>query len=145
LFLQPFLFLLLTTNEYIKSILLYVYVAYVFIQISLFEYMGGILPYATVENRHLVWNIHEKSELYPNLYKIIYLINLIWIFVYAYSVYQIKEYYLLAFGIITILLSVGIYKNNWGSMWCWMANGMMLWFVFRILIVLPFYEYSGVC
>jgi len=145
LYLQPLFFLLLTTNQTIKTFLLYVYAGYIAIQLLGFAYMGSISPYITVENRHLRWHIHEKMESYPTTVNAVFLSNIIWLGVYAYSVYQIAEYLFLAFGIATILLSIIIHKHDWGSMWCWMANSYMIWLVFRILIVLPYYEYSGLC
>jgi len=145
LYLQPFLFLLLTTNQAIKTILLYVYAGYIAIQLLGFYYMGSISPYITVKNQHLRWYIHEKMESYPTTVNIVFLSNILWLSIYAYSVYQIAEYLFLAFGISTILLSIIIHKQDWGSMWCWMANTYMIWLVFRILIVLPYYEYSGLC
>jgi hypothetical protein len=49
--------------------------------------------------------------------------------------------------IITFIVTYMLLKkdNTYGSMWCWVFNLMMIFYVIQILIVLPFCEYHGLC
>jgi len=35
--------------------------------------------------------------------------------------------------------------NTYGSLWCWVFNLMMIFYVIQILVILPFCEYHGLC
>jgi len=147
LYLQPFLFLSLTESSIVKTILFYVYSNYVALQAFYYFYLEKIIPYTNVKDGHLVWNIYDKTHRYPTLLKLFYWMNVVWFLVFVYSVYQLGEYLFLAFGVLTIIYCMFRY-HTYGqleSVWCWMANSYMIWLVFRILIVLPYYEYSGLC
>jgi hypothetical protein len=75
------------------------------------------------------------------------MLNIVWAFIFFYSIYSLGEYTILFISVSTLLFFMYVYYTSgaWPSIWCWLANTYMLWLVFRILIVLPFYEYSGVC
>ena len=143
LYSQPILFISLTTNETIKTYFWYVYAVYTSIYVLIYSYFGSIYPYTIVKNGHLAWNIHEKMAM--GSYKIHHILVLIFITVITYSLYQIGEYLFLGFVWVFLLASMYYSFPTWYSMWCWVLNVYMLWLVFRILIVLPYIEYSGLC
>ena len=49
--------------------------------------------------------------------------------------------------LITFILMYLLFKkdNTYGSLWCWIFNLIFIVYIIRILIVLPFYEYNGLC
>jgi hypothetical protein len=40
---------------------------------------------------------------------------------------------------------IGKKGHTYGSLWCWAVNGFFLYFLINILLILPFYEYNGLC
>ena len=36
-------------------------------------------------------------------------------------------------------------SSNWGTLWCWYSNMTLLYLLIRILFILPFKEYGGLC
>lgn len=88
-------------------------------------------------NGHLQW--HWLRPLNSDIGR---LFLLVWIcfFLYPHIVAGRKNFTICA--IITLLLSIYTFNkyNTWGSMWCWIANIMMLSFAFELLILLPFQE-----
>jgi len=88
-------------------------------------------------NGHLQW--HWLQPLNTNIGR---LFLLIWtcFFLYPHIITGRKAVSICA--IITLLLSIYTFNkyNTLGSMWCWIANIMMLFFAFELLILLPFQE-----
>jgi hypothetical protein len=35
--------------------------------------------------------------------------------------------------------------GTFGSMWCWVINLFLLYFIVHILLIQPFLEYNGLC
>ena len=146
---QPFLFALLVPSLAVRSLLLYLYFAALFVYITIYAFFTDGFPHAVVKNGHLSWifSIFLTDGHSTSIRWLIRLLNFMWTSILFYSVYLTGEYVFFTLALISILYLLYKYYNDntWPSLWCWTVNIYMLWLVFRILIVLPFYEYSGVC
>ena len=147
LHLQPVFFTLLVPSIRIRNALLYTYGVVFIIHIYMYFVSSAKLPYTTVIDGHLSWRFPHFVLFKKIFYEyLMYLSSSVWLFILLYSVY-ITEFPLFLFVSVILLYSLYRYYNTgtWGSIWCWLINAYMLWLVFRILIVLPYYEYSGLC
>lgn len=131
--LQPvsFISLLPSTYDTLRNVLIIGYLIGIFI-ISWFR--SKPLDFkTTVKNDHLYWNWFDGE-------KIEYII---------YFVFLIPSFFIFPWLILILLIYLiylYIYKyNNWGSMWCWSINLTFMYYLFWILIVLPYHEYNGLC
>lgn len=81
------------------------------------------------KNGHLVWNWIAKKNVHW------YAIAIYFIFLIIPMVLT-KEYFILALVLVTLFLSLYYFVkyDTWGSMWCWMANIIMIVIVIKILL-----------
>jgi hypothetical protein len=51
------------------------------------------------------------------------------------------------FGLTSMFLTFYLYfkDGTFGSMWCWLLNLFLLYFVVNLLLIQPFLEYNGLC
>jgi hypothetical protein len=126
---QPLFFILIPNNVKfnIKATLITLYV------IFLVFHIGYLIKYdysmVKAPNGHLAWNWLNI----PVFYIFIWLTFLLVILLYA------KKYILFAINaIIFLAIYYTYYKTNtWGSLWCWIANGLAV-----LLIIRTFYNSS---
>jgi hypothetical protein len=91
------------------------------------------------QNGHLSWN-----WLVNNHYN--YIFTFIGLSFYILPLFFINNFLLSFFIITTLLFSLYFYSDKtYGTMWCWLANFMLLYFVLDILFLQPFIEYNGLC
>jgi len=90
----------------------------------------------TVDNGHLKWN-----WLQFNGYEILFVF--VWMFC---AFYSTTLFFRIAGVIMVPFFFMYYYKEKtWGSMWCWALNAGLFIHLFRILIILPYYEYKNIC
>lgn len=46
---------------------------------------------------------------------------------------------------IYLVYTVYVYKYSFGSMWCWITNTLLIYFLFKLLILLPYQERNKLC
>ena len=122
IFMQPILFILIPNNVKfnVKAPLITLYVIFL-------VFLGFLIKYdysmVKAPNGHLAWNWLKV----PVFYIFIWITFLLVILLYA------KKYILFA---IYLLIFLAIYytyykTNTWGSLWCWIANGLALLLIMR--------------
>jgi hypothetical protein len=127
-FIQPLFFILIPNNVKfnIKATLITLYVIFL-------VFLGYLIKYdysmVKAPNGHLAWNWLNV----PVFYIFIWLTFLLVILLYA------KKYILFAIhALIFLAIYYTYYKTNtWGSLWCWIANGLAV-----LLIIRTFYNSS---
>jgi hypothetical protein len=128
IFLQPILSILIPNNVKfnVKATLITLYLVFFFL---LFISIKNDFSMTKAPNGHLAWNWLNI----PVFYIFIWLTFLLVILLYA------KKYILFAINaIIFLAIYYTYYKTNtWGSLWCWIANGLAV-----LLIIRTFYNSS---
>jgi len=128
IFLQPILSILIPNNVKfnVKATLITLYLAFFFL---LFISIKNDFSMAKAPNGHLAWNWLK----YPIYIVLLWITFLLVILLYA------KKYILFAiYAIIFLAIYYTYYKTNtWGSLWCWIANGLAV-----LLIIRTFYNSS---
>lgn len=127
-FMQPLFFILIPNNVKfnIKATLITLYVIFL-------VFLGYLIKYdysmVKAPNGHLAWNWLNV----PVFYIFIWLTFLLVILLYA------KKYILFAiYALIFLAIYYTYYKTNtWGSLWCWIANGLAV-----LLIIRTFFKSS---
>lgn len=127
-FIQPLFFILIPNNVKfnIKATLITLYVIFL-------VFLGYLIKYdysmVKAPNGHLAWNWLNV----PVFYIFIWVTFLLVILLYA------KKYILFAINaLIFLAIYYTYYKTNtWGSLWCWIANGLAV-----VLIIRTFYNSS---
>ena len=128
IFLQPILSILIPNNVKfnVKATLITLYLAFFFL---IFISIKNDFSMAKAPNGHLAWNWLK----YPIYIVLLWITFLLVILLYA------KKYILLAiYAIIFLAIYYTYYKTNtWGSLWCWIANGLAV-----VLIIRTFFKSS---
>ena len=136
---QPLFLLLLLPNKYsfVKYLLFIIY-SILLIAVSIYKYFYNPVNFTTVigKNGHLSWN-------WIKLYNFEYIIGYLYLFIF--TLLFIK------FPIITLLFFIVCiycyfnYNTTWGSMWCLICNLILMYYLCKILFILPYNEYNSLC
>lgn len=122
IFLQPLFFILIPNNVKfnIKASLITLYLVFFFL---VFISIKNDFSMAKAPNGHLAWNWLK----YP-----VYIV-LLWITIFLIILLYAKKYILFAINtIIFLAIYYTYYKTNtWGSLWCWIANGLAVLLIMR--------------
>ena len=117
----------------------YMIISYIIITISYISYIFSSNysnPLNTVisKNGDLDWNYIHNDNIYLQ-----YVVNLLWLFFFLFSLFYEKNYVGLMIGIGTFLVTLYNYSNDnsTGSMWCWVANSIMIYYAIYLLFYLP--------
>jgi len=117
----------------------YMIISYIIITISYISYIFSSNysnPLNTVISKkgHLDWNYIHNDNIYLQ-----YVVNLLWLFFFLFSLFYEKNYVGLMIGIGTFLVTLYNYSNDnsTGSMWCWVANSIMIYYAIYLLFYLP--------
>jgi hypothetical protein len=128
IFLQPLLIILIPNNVKfnIKATLITLYL--IFFSLIFFSIKNDF-SMEKAPNGHLAWNWLK----YPPL------IVLLWLTFYLVILLYAKKYILFAINAIIVLTIYYTYykTNTWGSLWCWIANGLAV-----LLIIRTFFKSS---
>jgi hypothetical protein len=139
--LQPLAIMLMIPNLNIRYYLLGIYSIFIMVYLSYKSLYNPIHFYSHVaKNNHLTWewvNLSGYEYIFYFGYVLLYLLALLFI-----------NNFVVSFFIILMLVVSFIFHfkyNTFGSMWCWLTNLILLYFVVQILIIKPYYEYNGLC
>ena len=139
--LQPFFLMLLIPILKIRNTILFFYLLFMAFYLIYKKIYSPINFHTSVgKNGHLSWEfVNHKG--YENIFTFIYL------FFYISTVFFINNFLIALFLIPSFLISLFFYfrDNTFGTMWCWISNLFLLYFLVNILIVQPYYEYNGLC
>ena len=137
LMVQPFASLMLLKNTDVKFLMVKFYSA-----ISIVYIIYNLLTHTPTTSisptGHLKWNWVNKSHST--------FLFFMYIFFSFFSGMYKGIYTPLIYSILLLLTSYIMYStdNTVGSMWCWFINVISLYYAFKLLIYLPYYEKSGI-
>lgn len=136
IFIQPIASIFVTKNVNERNVMLFIYLLFG-IPFSLFKMKTTKFSTSIAQNGHLVWDWidHKKT----NHIHIFYLFYLFFLF---YPLVREKLYFSASIAFLLLLISFySYYKDGTAdSMWCWSVNAIMLYFLIKLLIILPFYK-----
>jgi hypothetical protein len=129
---QPVISLMMLKNYDLKF---YMILSYLIIIISYFGYTFPSLKLNSVVSTkcHLDWNYIHNNNIYQNI------VSCLWLFFFLFSLFYEKKYLGLFFGILTLIVILYNFMNDrsFSSMWCWIANMMMIFYATYLLFYLP--------
>ena len=135
------LILMVHSGGYLKYTLLLILAITYFAVVYYSEFTGNIQFHTSVgENGHLIWEWARFKGI-ENIFLVIFIL------LYLIPVVSIDNAPLMYLIMGSLFVSLFFYYkyNTWGSMWCWIANLFLLYFIADILLIQPFYEYKGLC
>ena len=116
------------------------------ISFLLYKYLYHPISFITTigKNGHLAWNWLNFNAYELIAYLLLYFSYIFYSFVYL-SI-NINSIYKYLFLITAFIARMFYFKTSeFGSMWCWLFNSILLLLVVNILLIQPFYEYNGLC
>jgi len=138
---QPLTLMMLITKTGIRNAIIILYFVYL---VVFFVYKGLYNPIVfksyPSKNGHLSWEWGIFKG-YENINVFIFFLF------YVAALYLIPNKGLSTLVFISLVISLFYYfkDNTYGSMWCWITNVFLLYFIVDILIKKPFIEYNGLC
>ena len=139
--LQPLTIMLMVPNLNIRYYLLGMYSIFMIVYLAYKQMFNPIHFYSHVaKNGHLTWewvNLKGYEYVFYFGYVLLYLLALLFL-----------NNFVVSFFVILMLVVSFIFHfkyNTFGSMWCWLTNLTLLYFILQILIIKPYYEYKGLC
>jgi hypothetical protein len=142
LFIQPVASLFMIDNLFLRFIMIILYLLFM-------SYNNGKLKldinkknyYSSIsKSGHLKWD-WLGNWLNMNDYK-----GYIWLFFLLFSLILNKDYFFTVCVLFLLIISKYYYDKDKtsGSLWCWSVNIIVLWYLIKLLIWLPYKEH-GVC
>lgn len=133
---QPIASIMLLTNSQMRN---YFLLAYCILAIPFISYRLLTKKIVSIVSDlgHLRWNM-----LYNNEIKLNYICLLIWVFFLSFPLLYSGYFYAYFVSLLTLLIVIyNYYKDkSIGSMWCWVANSMMIYYAVYLLFYLPFFK-----
>jgi len=138
---QPLVSLMIIKNYNLRfyMIISYMIISYIIITNSYISYIfssnySNPLNTFISKNGHLDWNYIHNDNIYLQ-----YVVNLLWVFFFLFSLFYEKNYVGLMIGIGTFVITLYNYSNDksTSSMWCWVANSIMIYYAIYLLFYLP--------
>ncbi len=133
IFVQPIASLMLLPDAGLKYNLIAGYLCSVILYLLLGDYDGYGFYSRITASKHLDWRLSKGTV--SN-----HLMMAAWFFFFMFSFLYTRRWGLAAFGVGTYALSFYNYSadNSVNSMWCWLVNGMMLYYAAYLLFYLPY-------
>lgn len=134
LLVQPIASLMLINNKTMRNILLKSYLIFI-IPLVIYKFSIKKINSVVTPLGHLKWNTVIS---YDTIIDIIYL--LIWFFFFLFPLFYEGYNFGLLFGVLTLLIIAYNYyvDGSSGSMWCWIVNSIMIYYIGYLLLYLPF-------
>ena len=139
--LQPLFLMLLIPVLKIRNTMLLFYIPFMAFYLIYKKIYSPINFHTSVgKNGHLSWEFVNIKG-YENIFTFIYLLF------YISAILFVNNLLIALFLIPSFLISLFFYfkDNTFGTMWCWMSNLFLLYFLVNILFIQPYYEYNGLC
>lgn len=140
--LQVMTLILMIKNTNIKyAFLIILALTYMCVYSYVVTFTENIKFYTSIgKNGHLVWEWMNFKGI-ENIFLVIFLL------LYVIPVLLIDNAILATFILISLFISLIFYYKykTFGTMWCWLTNIFLLYFISDILLIQPFYEYNGLC
>ena len=139
--LQPLTIMLMIPHLNIRYYLLSIYSIFIMVYLVYKKLYNPIHFYSHVaKNGHLTWE-------WVNLKGYEYIFYFGYVLLYLFSLLSINNFVFSFFVILMLVVSFIFHfkYNTFGSMWCWLTNLILIYFIVQILIIKPYYEYNGLC
>jgi len=129
LLLQPIASVMILSNKQLRNKLLFLYLLLA-IPYSIYKFSTKHIHSVISKREHLRWKFFEINPI----------IWIIWLFFFVFSFIYEKRWNGIIFAIIALIITIINYSNDHtvGSMWCWVVNPIMIYYVTYLLIYLPF-------
>jgi len=136
LLIQPIASMMLLSNIELRNLLIILYLSFV-IPYSIYKFSTIHVHSVISQDGHLRWIFVQASPI----------IFFLWLFFFLFSIFYDKKWTFLIFAVTSLLSAYINYKNDHsvGSMWCWSVNLFAIYYVFYLLIYLPFLEKQNIC
>lgn len=134
--LHPVSFISLLDNTSLRNLLVVSYLIGVFIFATVVR-ETPIHFFTSVKDGHLYWHWLYGEKIESIIYGLVYFAFLIPVFM--------KLPWIMGIAMIYVIYLYFYRNNNWTSMWCWSINLTFIYYLIRILIISPYYEYNGLC
>ena len=134
LIVQPLASIMIIQTIFIRNILLFIYLLLA-IPFSIYQFSTQNIYTTVTKKGQLDWVFFYNSPL----------ILLIWFSFLFFSLIYEKIWSLIIFAIITLIICFIKYKYKAGSVWCWIINSLMIYYITYLLIFLPFIEKMQIC
>jgi hypothetical protein len=136
IFLQVPTIILMIPNLQIRYFLLLMYLLYLIV-LKLSKKFHNPFHTSVSKNGHLSWDWLISNNYLIYAYLFLYLISALFINNIEISIMVIASLFITLFFFFK--------EKTFTSIWCWSSNLFLLYFIVKILIILPFYEYNGLC
>ena len=138
LLLQPVASLTMLKDIDLRNKMLTLYVIPAF-SYFIYEFVNKDFLTVVSKTGHLKWDWLDVSG-----NKRILLIA--WLFFLFFSLFYNKYYLVVTYTVVLLIISLYSYQKDgsFGSLWCWSINSLMLFFVIKLLVILP-YKQHGLC
>jgi hypothetical protein len=127
LIVQPVASIMIVQTNFIRNILLFIYLLLA-IPFSFYQFSTQNIYTTVSKDGHLDWHFFNNPSF----------VLFIWFFFLFFSLIYEKLWTLIIFGIITLIICFIKYKYKSGSVWCWIINSIMIYYVAYLLLFLPF-------
>jgi len=139
--LQPLFLMLLIPILKIRNTMLVFYLLFMAFYLTYKKIFSPIIFHTSIaKNGHLSWEFvnHKGYE---------YIFTFIYLLFYISTAFLVNNFLITLFLIPSFILSLFFYfrDGTFGTMWCWITNLFLLYFLVDILIVKPYYDYNGLC
>jgi len=139
--LQPMILMFMIPNLTIKYCMLLFYLLFIIVYFEYKLIYNPIHFQTTIgKNGHLSWEWMNFTG-YENIWCVIYLSF------YILSAILMNDFLLASVIISSVLISLFyLFKyNTFSTIWCWVVNIFLLYFIIDILLIQPYYEYNSLC
>ena len=134
------LILMIQNNTYKYLTLIFGFAFLLFYSAYKYIYNPIVFHTSVGKNGHLVWEWMDQKG-----WEYLFLIGLT--LLYLIPGWLSNNLTLFMYLTITLLITSVMYHKykTVSSMWCWIANIFLLYFIVNILLIQPFYEYNDLC
>ena len=137
---QPFILMCMIESSLIRYTILGLYVLSVVLFRLYKVFLNPFVFRTSVYKGHLKWDWIELKGIEG-------VMQLIYLAFYLAALLLIQNPLITLFGLVSMFVTFFFYfkDGTFGSMWCWVINLFLLYFIVNILLIQPFLEYNGLC
>ena len=115
----------------------------------LVAYLLGAIPYSIYNftMKHVNTVISKGGHLQWKFFTADIFVWIFWLFFFLFAFVYEGKWFGFSFAVLMLLIVYMNYRSDRtiGSMWCWVINSFLLFYLVYLLIVLPLYEKAGLC
>jgi hypothetical protein len=137
---QPVASIMLLSNAYLRNAMIMFYLLFA-IPFLIYNFSRYHINAFVNNAGNLVWDFYD-TNIIPH-----WCIWSVWLFFFLFHFVYDRILYGYIFALVTLFVVFLNYRDlsSIGSKWCWIANSIMIYLAFYLLIYLPFLEKSKLC